>query len=79
MAALASPGGDSSRYGIPVDEPGLANLIVADMMKQMQSIFGSEMLSNLMAGLSAGGVGAGIGDHLHHAVRQGLLGLGESR
>ena len=48
--------GDPSRYGIPVDEPGLANLTVADMMQQMQSIFGSEMLGQLIAGMSGGGV-----------------------
>ncbi|HZG65791.1 MAG TPA: HEAT repeat domain-containing protein, partial [Herpetosiphonaceae bacterium] len=54
----------------------LDRLSLDGLLQQMETMLGKTMGDHLRATLTPAAVGRGIAEHLHHAVRQGLLELG---
>lgn len=66
----------SALAGMPGSEQ-LQDISMEDMLKQMEQMLGPAMTQHLRAALTAPAVTQGLSQHLHHAVRQGLIELGD--
>ncbi len=62
---------------IPGGASMLDDVFINDMISYLESLFGTAMADHLRATLTPEAIGKGLADHLKHAVRQGLLTLGD--
>jgi HEAT repeat protein len=72
LGRLLGKTGDTALSGL------LDQLSIEDVLGQLDRVFGPAMADPLRATLAPAAVGQGLVEHLNHAVRQGLLELGQA-